>query len=183
MSIEREKSSKDLQNAHKYKELHNIKIRYQTFASETFEVLKVSKDFIEFQKRKGSYDEEIYSIRLKSLINMASVYFMALFEGFTRSFIKKVVSIEYGIDKRQFDKWYFKFNDILDNILRKKFHINLSRHFNQWNIIQELRYARNQVVHNGKSMIPDFKIIKMCFDALIAYFNFLESRIKNLLEN
>ena len=177
MSIEREKSNKELQNIHKYKELHDIKIRYQTIVSETFEVLKVSKDFIEFQKKKGCYDDEIYTIRLKSLNNMAGVYFMALFEGYTRTFFKEVVNIKYGIEKKQFDKWYFKINDILNEILRDKFHINLNRQFKQWNIIKELRNARNQVVHNGKNILPKFEIIETCFEALIAYFNFIESRV------
>jgi len=179
MVIERNNQNKDPKIGQNFVELHEIKLRYQTVVEETFEVLKVSKDFIEFQKRKGSYNEKIYSIRLKSLINMASVYFIALFEGFTRSFIKKIVYIEYGIEKKQFDQRYFKFNDILNNILREKFHINLNKQFKKWDVIKELRNARNQVVHNGKNMIPDFQIVKICFEALIAYFNFIESQILN----
>jgi len=183
MSISRKINIKHIWTSQELDQLHEITLQYKNMMNETFEMIKYSKDLIMFQYAKGDTEEDKLIFRTKSLFNMASVYLYALFEGFTRNFFKRVAYLQNGITEVHFDRVYFKFNVILRNILNEKYKINLNKQFHQWSIIKDLQFARNEVVHYGRNIRQDFKIIKSCYKAILGYFVFIESKIFKSLQS
>ncbi|MFX1392581.1 MAG: hypothetical protein ACFFAH_03310 [Promethearchaeota archaeon] len=161
-----------------WKELLKITVQYKQGIQQAFEFLKDSKDFLEFKRMKKSIDEEIYLGRLKSLINMAAVYFYSLHEGFTRDFFKEVISYDGGMSGSKFDEKYDRFHDIIV-LMRRRYHIRLPKEI--FDIIDKLRMARNSIVHGMRDARPEFKIIELCYETIMNYFDFVQFEMSRKL--
>ncbi|MFX0035166.1 MAG: hypothetical protein ACFE9I_05950 [Candidatus Hermodarchaeota archaeon] len=148
---------------------------YYEIIIHTFEFLKDSKDWLEYKKMNKKVNEESYNIRLKSLINMALVYFYSLYEGFTREFFKKLTMNDLKITKSEFDSRYQSFHDIIEKLMKDLYKIHIPD--NVFSVIMKLRIARHNIAHGEKDAKSDFDIVKICFQALFEYFQYMENNI------
>lgn len=136
----------------------------------------LKKRFVGLNARDRISEEEL-DFKLGILTNMARLYFYSTVEGFTRKFCYKIAFIRDGITKTQFNANYFNFFAIIHRIIRDKFQINLPTDFGQWDIIDELRFERNQSAHLGKHHTFNQKGLGIYYTAILDYFAFIESEV------
>ncbi len=105
--------------------LVEIVSKYKEIMFQTLELLKDSKDFLEFKKLNSKISQSIYERRLKNLVNMALIYFYSLYEGFTREFFITVEIHGSHITPQEFKKIYPRFHDIIDKLIKDKYSIYL----------------------------------------------------------
>lgn len=157
------------------RELHEITFNYTQEMEQTFEFLRVSKDYLEFKKIKKDIDDSTYSVRMKSLMNMALIYFYSAYEAFTRTFFAKVLNYDVGMSIEEFSSQFHSFHEILQKVVKEKYQIYLPNRI--FKVLRELQVARNNIVHLGKKAKTEFEIIENCFKAIIESFLYIEKRI------
>jgi len=154
--------------------LHEITFNYTQEMEQTFEFLRDSKDYLEFKKIKKDIDDSIYSVRMKSLMNMAIIYFYSIYEAFTRTFFAKVMNYE-GMSVEQFSLEFHKFHELRKKIIKEKYHIYYPKHV--FRILRLLQNDRNDIVHLGKKAKPEFENIEYCFRIIVEYFLYIKKEI------
>ena len=155
-------------------ETNQLISEYKEIISHTYEFLKDSKDWLEYKRVKRKVDGDIYSIKLKSLINMALVYFYSLYEGFTTRFFKKLTMNDFEIDEAQFKKQYPRFHDIVEKLMKRVYKFYIPKRM--YSVIMLLREARHNIAHGEKNAKSEFGIIEICYHTLLEYFHYVENR-------
>ncbi len=160
------------------KETGQIVSEYKEVIYHTFEFLKDSKDWLEYKKMRRKFNDDIYNIKLKSLINMSLVYFYSLYEGFTRAYLKKLAMNDLGITESEFNRRYPSFHDIIEKLMKRLYKIHIPN--NIFSNIMKLRIARHKIAHGEKSARAEFIIVEICYQTLLEYFQYMEN-IRNVV--
>ncbi len=157
-----------------HKILKKITQNYEKELIETYELINETLNFL---KSKAN------NIGRKPLIlfNMAAVYLIILFEGFNKQFFKAAANFVYYEDEISFEKKYNKSYKLKEEIIEGAFGIDLKREFKQWEHIEKLHEARNQVTHNIKD-IPEHSIIEISYHAVKEYFQFIQEKVIAFIE-
>ncbi len=82
---------------------------------------------------------------------MVQITLFPYFEAFNKDFIKNLTSYEeiiFHIDYEQLDNYGHLDIDKLNNELKNRFGLDLSKDFNAWEDLRENYYRRNVIVHN-----------------------------------
>jgi len=166
----------DILKSYKINMLRDIIYYYKQELTQTFQFLKDSKDFLEYKKMAKKISAEVYTVRFSSLMNMALVYFYALYEGFNRTFFEKLLRHDTSISHREFKRRYPEFYDIKHKVIRGIYHIRISQEI--FDVIDILRRARNGIVHLGKKCKQDFEIVDICYEAIVKYYELIEKEVK-----
>jgi len=155
--------------------LHEITLNYTQEMEQTFEFLKDSKDYLEFKKIRKDIDDSTYSVRMKSLMNMAIIYFYSIYEAFTRTFFAKVLNYDLGMSVEEFNSEFHSAHEILKKVVKEKYQIYLPNRI--FNVIRELQVARNNIVHFCKKAKTEFEIIENCFRRIVESFLNIEKKM------
>ncbi len=157
------------------RELHEITFNYTKEMEETFEFLRDSKDYLEFKKIKKDIGESTYSVRMKSLMNMALTYFYSVYEAFTRTFFAKVMHYDEGMSIEYFNSEFHKLHELRKRVIKKKYQIRLPNHI--FRVLRLFQTDRNDIVHLGKKAKPEFENIEYFFRVIAEYFEYIEKEI------
>ena len=156
-----------------WSEIQEITVLHKQTAEHTVKLLKDSKDFLEFKRKKG-LGEDFYLKRLKILINMGIIYYYGLYEGFTRFFFRKVAVYDLDIPEDQFKNSFPRLHDII-KLMKARYKIYLDGEI--FNVIMNLKEARHNIAHGVGNAKPEFEIILVCHQKILQYFDFIEYKM------
>jgi len=156
-------------------ETHQIISDYKEILYQSVSFLRDSKNWLEFKKLKEIINDDVYYMRLKSLINMALVYFYSLYEGFTRAYFKNLTLNDFGLKESEFNRKFSAFHDIVKNLMKDIYKIHIPK--NIFSNLKMLRDARHRIAHGVKNAKSDFAIVEICYQTLLEYFRYMENRI------
>lgn len=163
--------------------LRKTSMKYQKKTNEAWKVLTYANDMLYFKRKDPKRHMSIaeYNHELKAIVNMATIYFCALYEGFTRDFFKILLYYREGMEEHVFEKKYYKFTFLKKDIIENGFKIYLERQFKEWSFLSHVYHERGEVTHKGKDFKPNFEIVDCVRKAVLHYISFIETTIYHKL--
>lgn len=176
MKTKSERSFYEISKTIMIENLRKVTMNYIQRTNEAWKVLTYANDMLYFKKQHTKYPMSLteYNQELKAIINMAIIYFCALYEGFTRDFFKKLLYFIEGMDERKFEEKYYKFTYVKKYVMENRFKIFLNRQFKEWGFLSHVYRERGEVTHKGSDFKPDFEIINVVRNTVLNYINFIE---------
>jgi hypothetical protein len=183
MNIKSERQYHEIRKTIMIENLRKMSMKYQEKTNEAWKVLTYANDMLYFKRKdpKRHMGNTEYNQELKAIVNMATIYFCALYEGFTRDFFKTLLYFMEGMEEQVFEKKYYKFNFLKKDIMENRLKIFLERQFKEWDFLSHVYHERGQVTHKGRDFKPDFEIINTVRNVVLHYISFIETTIYSKL--